>query len=646
MNEPRLPRPELGNEPPLVADRRRKPDRRQVSARWLSGTLLTGLTSTALMGIALSAAHDGRASMVMPAVRAAPTIAETADSGERGERVFATALPIERARRTIEVATAVSDGTREVIRTRPFAYVTMVLGARHNPPSDYPPFDALDVFASEDTQTATATNPLDTGELWQSKVEPDVALMFEPFDFAAAQSDGFTDIGTRDAERLVRQAAAGSLDALPIQVAAFQPFDPGRFGVASDYDSYVPGSAFRVIQENVSLARPDETAHTARYSEEIVPFREKRAIADVLLEAGYRDEDVAAAVMGFESAGSEAELDAGEVLRLGVQEADEVRHLVRLSIYRGEDHVGTVALTDAGNFEPGPEPSLSRSVAQAFDESALEAPMRETMPTIYDGIYQAALSYGLNDRLSQKLIRMLASEVDYQSRLTPRDRLTILYSLPDGEEEASEASEILFVEAEFGKSMKRYYRFFTTDDDTVDYYDEEGRSARQFLLRNPVPKGRFTSEYGSRRHPVLGYSRMHWGVDWAAPRGTPILASGAGVVEKAGWASGYGRQTVIRHANGYQTSYSHQNAIAKGVSPGARVKQGQVIGYVGSTGLSTGNHLHYELSVNGKRVDPMRVRLPTGRALDGEQLALFEVERERIHSILSTGSDEQRIARR
>jgi murein DD-endopeptidase MepM/ murein hydrolase activator NlpD len=127
---------------------------------------------------------------------------------------------------------------------------------------------------------------------------------------------------------------------------------------------------------------------------------------------------------------------------------------------------------------------------------------------------------------------------------------------------------------------------------------------------------------------------MHTGVDWSAPRGTPIIAAGNGVVEKAGWAGGYGRQTIIRHANGYKSSYNHQSAIAQGVSEGARVRQGQVIGYVGSTGLSTGAHLHYELIVNGTKVDPMRVRLPVGKVLKGEELTAFRRERERIDELL------------
>jgi murein DD-endopeptidase MepM/ murein hydrolase activator NlpD len=138
---------------------------------------------------------------------------------------------------------------------------------------------------------------------------------------------------------------------------------------------------------------------------------------------------------------------------------------------------------------------------------------------------------------------------------------------------------------------------------------------------------------------------MHTGVDWAAPRGTPIIAAGNGVVEKAGWnKGGYGKQTIIRHPNGYESSYSHQTAIAKGIVPGARVRQGQVIGYVGSTGLSTGPHLHYELIVNGRKVDPMRVRLPEGKSLTGDVLAEFESERERIDRLIQPDSNPARLA--
>ena len=153
-------------------------------------------------------------------------------------------------------------------------------------------------------------------------------------------------------------------------------------------------------------------------------------------------------------------------------------------------------------------------------------------------------------------------------------------------------------------------------------------------MRKPITGGVLRSGFGMRRHPILGYTRLHAGVDYAAPRMTPILAAGNGVVEKAGRTSGYGNLIVLQHTNGYETAYAHQTKFADGIRPGVRVRQGQIIGYVGSTGLSTGPHLHFEIRVNGKPVDPLRIRLPRGRVLENELLASFERERQRIDNLL------------
>src|SRR5438093_2390979 len=143
------------------------------------------------------------------------------------------------------------------------------------------------------------------------------------------------------------------------------------------------------------------------------------------------------------------------------------------------------------------------------------------------------------------------------------------------------------------------------------------------------------SGFGARNHPLLGVFKMHTGVDWAAPLGTPIYASGNGLVDKVGWESGYGKYVRLRHANGYETAYGHMTAFARGIAPGTRVRQGQAIGFVGSTGLSTGPHLHYEILVNGRFVDPMRIRLPRGRVLDGPMFGTFEQERDRLDGMIT-----------
>jgi murein DD-endopeptidase MepM/ murein hydrolase activator NlpD len=242
--------------------------------------------------------------------------------------------------------------------------------------------------------------------------------------------------------------------------------------------------------------------------------------------------------------------------------------------------------------------------------------------------------------MTRQLVKLLASDVDYQARVHPADRLQVFFSNPDDGDSATDQSELLYVSSTFGGSLRNFYRF-QMEDGSVDYFNEEGRSSRPFLLRKAVPTGVFRSGFGMRRHPILGYSRMHTGVDWAAPSGTPIIAAGDGIVEKAGWDSGYGRQTIIRHANGYESSYNHQSAFAQGVVPGARVRQGQVIGYVGSSGLATGPHLHYELIVNDTKVDPMRVRLPNSKVLKGPELEAFERERERIDELLEADASGQ-----
>jgi murein DD-endopeptidase MepM/ murein hydrolase activator NlpD len=276
------------------------------------------------------------------------------------------------------------------------------------------------------------------------------------------------------------------------------------------------------------------------------------------------------------------------------------------------------------------------AVASAFSDQPAQIVAGRELPDVYDGIYRAALSYGMTKEMTALLVKLLASNVDLQAQLRPTDTVETFFSVGDEKGKATKDSELLYVNAHFGDTTTRFYRFQDADDDSVDYFDQDGRSVRQFLLRNPLPNGRMTSGFGMRRHPLLGYSRMHTGTDWAAPRGTPIIAAGNGIVEKAGWDSGgYGNQTLIRHANGYVSSYNHQSTIVPSVREGAKVTQGQVIGYVGTSGESTGAHLHYELIVNGTKVDPMKVRLPGGKSLDGKALARFEDERKRIDTLLN-----------
>jgi murein DD-endopeptidase MepM/ murein hydrolase activator NlpD len=186
----------------------------------------------------------------------------------------------------------------------------------------------------------------------------------------------------------------------------------------------------------------------------------------------------------------------------------------------------------------------------------------------------------------------------------------------------------------------RFYRFERSGGE-AEYFDEHGKNIKGFLLRTPVDGARITSLFGMRKHPILGYTRAHQGIDFGAGTGTPILAAGDGVVAEAGRKGGYGNWLRIRHSGGWSTGYGHISRFAKGVHPGVHVRQGQVVAYVGSTGLATGPHLHYEVWKGGARVNPLSAKVPQGTVLGGRELAAFKAQKARIDAMLENGSGTQ-----
>jgi len=639
----------LGNEPPILADGRKAPDRREISLRWLSGTFLTGITSSILMGVALFAALDGRQQLAIPAEAYASldTVSQANKTGEtakRGERVVEPAIVAKPAdKKIMEISTMIQEGEKEVVRRQPFAHVKMTLAANHVTNEDYPSFDPLAIFASDNKEAAS---PPRMGTIYGSDVESEVALQTDAFPTGGSVLDYADQMSIDEVEENVRTNGSVLTDG-STQVASLYYVDPQRFASEGSDLDLLQGLTARVVEENMSVstfdtATPDDT----EYADDVIPVRRAADIPEIMTAAGYtkaQAEDLSGYLEG--QLGSK-QLAEGDVLRICVAQQDKEASIVRASVYSRGRHVATIALDDRGRFVPGTEPAVLDAVAKAFDAEDRPAIIAgRDLPRVYDGIYRAALSYGMGQEMTAEVIRILASNVDFQAQLRPTDTLEAFFSVTDEKGLATEDSEILFLDAKFGDTETRVYRFQNPDDESVDYYDEDGKSIRQFLLRNPAPNAIFRSGFGMRRHPILGFARMHTGVDWAAPRGTPIIAAGNGIVEKAGWDSGgYGNQTMIRHANGYVSSYNHQNSIAKGIKPGVKVRQGQVIGYIGSTGLSTGPHLHYEMLVNGNKVDALKIRLPGGKPLEGKTLDQFQVERKRIDDLLGRGATSTEVA--
>lgn len=639
---------ELGNEPPLIADGRSgPPDRREVSARWLSGTFLTGVTSSVLMGVALFAALDGRQQLATP-----PEIAELinlAGNGDSGEVAKTTRLVAPRQiakakdRRRMEVSMVTKVGDRDVIHTMPFVQIKMALGAGHTTSRAYPPFDPMQVFGDDSDDSAQpATASAASGQIYGAKVESEMSLKTVDFPIETASFDEKSDLSADEVEKVVREAGTDLSDGA-VQVASLHYVDPQRFGEAFA-ESMAGSYDVKIVPENVSVAPRAADDQAPAFAEEIIPFTKDLDVTEAFADSGYTGEDATGMAEAITKLLNATALKAGTVLRVGLEVRGDAAKVVRTSVYDRTQHIVTIALDDRGQYVPAQEPDPNPELLTAFDDSSAPVVVRGNLPNIYDGIYRTAYSYGMSKAMTKQLIKLLASGVDFQSRLNPADRIEVLFSQPDGDDQTSDSSELLYVSATFGGQTRNFYRFQMQDGST-DYFDENGSSAEQFLLRNPLPNGRFTSGFGARKHPILGYVRMHTGTDWAAPIGSPIIAAGNGVVEKAGWAGGYGKQIILRHANGYETSYNHQSAFAKGIEPGVRVRQGQIIGYLGQTGLSTGPHLHYELIVNGTKVDSMRVRLPVGKVLKGDDLVAFKRERERIDDLLKQeDSDSLKVA--
>jgi murein DD-endopeptidase MepM/ murein hydrolase activator NlpD len=241
---------------------------------------------------------------------------------------------------------------------------------------------------------------------------------------------------------------------------------------------------------------------------------------------------------------------------------------------------------------------------------------------ISDSLYLSARRAGLPDSIIADTIRIFSYDVDFQREVRNGDRFEVFFERHHDEQgQPVKEGNILFASMTLSGKRMELFRHAPSDTKRTEYFNEDGRTARKALMRTPIDGARLTSGFGKRRHPILGYRKMHRGLDFGARRGTPIMAAGDGVIDKLGRNGGYGKYIRIRHNGTYSTAYAHMNGYRKGLRRGKRVKQGQTIGYVGSTGRSTGPHLHYEVLKNGRQMNPLKVKMPTGRKLKGKLLA-------------------------
>ncbi len=253
---------------------------------------------------------------------------------------------------------------------------------------------------------------------------------------------------------------------------------------------------------------------------------------------------------------------------------------------------------------------------------------------ILQSLYKSASEKKIPSSIIIEFARIYGFQVDFQRDLRKQDKFQIMYEIfTDENKKIIETGNILFANLILSGEDNSLYYF--DKKDSQGHYDKNGKSIQKALMKTPINGARLSSPYGMRKHPIDGFNKMHRGTDFAAPMGTPIMASGSGVIKKAGWCGGGGNCVVIKHNSTYQTIYAHMSKFAKGIRSGVRVKQGQTIGYVGSTGKSTGPHLHYEVLINGKRVNSQTLKLPSGKILKGEERKLFETKKIKLNVLKS-----------
>ena len=657
---------DLGLEPPIEADggRHTPLDRRRVSLRWLSGTILTGLSGAALIGSAIFAALDRQSNFAEAPVLAQANRRETSGESSVNTRKsdrLVKAIDIVAAKQTFKTPTTIKVGDREVVKNKSFTRVaTNLATASTGFADDVPAFNPLKLLAD-------SRNPIDARDT-DAPAPEDADVSFQTRDLAgqtpSANAVSLTEeeVQAQVDEQSRSGQGAGAKPSLPIpsQMLLMRTsratLDPGGALAYANIGNAITNTRFssievRMVPENVTtIAKTVVPVQPTQMDERLAIVRKGETLEEILRANSVPRERIAAIVAAFGVRRSDSPIAEGNRVKLLFADMDGSgtnMTLARISVYADEQLTAMVAITDRGSYlqvtRAAQTGKPAKPASDDDDDSDDEADKDSGGMRLYDSLYETALKQEIPREIIDNLVRVFANDIDFQRSVAAGDTFEAFY---DENDEGEGRNDLLFASITTRGETFRYYRYQTLDDNSVDFYDENGRSTRKFLIRKPISIGETRSGFGMRRHPILGYAKMHSGIDWAAPIGTPIFAAGNGTVLKAAYDGGYGRRVEIQHANGYISTYNHMSAFGRGINAGTRVRQGQVIGYLGSSGLSTGPHLHYEIMVNGHFVDPMRVKLARTKEFDGKLLSDFKRERDRIDALIAKAPNATRVAER
>lgn len=383
----------------------------------------------------------------------------------------------------------------------------------------------------------------------------------------------------------------------------------------------------------VAEVQPEETPPAPLETTIDTKVKPGDTLMSILTTAGAERVQAYKAIQALSEEFSPRQIKPGQALTITLKEDPETGVTSLEGLGLTIDPVRTVKVAAAGD-----------DFSAAVEDKPLEKHLVRAEGEIDSSLYVAAVDAAVPLQVLGKMINVFSFDVDFQREIQRGDKFALMFEeMRTDEGDAVDQGAILMAEMVLSGKTRRYYRF-KDENGFYDYYDAKGQSARKALLKTPVDGARISSRFGKRKHPILGYTKKHTGVDFAAPRGTPIFAAGDGVVEFAARNGGYGNYVRIRHNGTYKTAYAHMKAFAKGIRKGKRVRQRQVIGYVGTTGRSTGPHLHFEVLKHKAKVNPLSVKLPTGKKLEGKMLTQFKKVRASIDAQYAALPSDTRLA--